>query len=322
MTHVPPLFLTREAVRLGSDRQLRRRHADGSLTRLATGVYVETRLFAALTVDDQYRTKVRALALTSNPGIQFSHDSAAALWRLPSIGPWPRVAHEVVGVAAGGTSRVGIRRHAIGLDPAAVELDGLVMTSLARTVIDMASSTSFVRAVAMADHALRIAPEELDLHNALAAREAVRGAVRATSVIDFASPLSESPGESFARVQFLALGYPAPELQVEFFDDQGFAGEVDFYFPELDLIVEFDGQSKYGPHRHYQQELTLEQILLKEKDREDRLRRLVRSFARINWALTADRRALANHLRPHGLQERGRSHRAVREPISDTRAGQ
>jgi hypothetical protein len=127
--------------------------------------------------------------------------------------------------------------------------------------------------------------------------------------MDFASALAASPGESFARVQFLALGYPEPELQVEFFDELGFAGEVDFYFRELDLIVEFDGRSKYGPDREFQQDLSLEQMLLKEKDREDRLRRLVRSFARINWTLVADRRALANHLRPHGLIEKGRSRR-------------
>lgn len=320
MTFLPPLFVSREARLLGSDRQLRRHHADGSLTRLTTGVYVDTQQWADLDAVDQYRTRVRAHSLSSDPNAQFSHDSAAAEWRLPSIGPWPRVAHQVSGLSAGGTSRVGIRRHAIGLDPDAVEFNGLVVTSLARTVVDMASSTPFVRAVAMADRALRLAPDGLDFNRALASRETSRGAVRAASVIEFATPLAASPGESFARVQFFALGYPPPELQVEFFDELGFAGEVDFYFRELDLIVEFDGRSKYGPLRQYQQGLTLEQMLLKEKDREDRLRRLMRSFARINWSLTADRRALANHLRPHGLVERARSRRVVGEPISDTRA--
>ena len=318
VTLQPTLFLSREASLLGSARQLRRRRVDGSLTRLTTGVYVETEPFAALTAIDQYRTRLRAIALTADPASQFSHDSAAAEWDLPSIGPWPRYAHQVMQSSSGGTSRVGIRRHAIGLDPDAVELNGIVVTSLARTVVDMASSTPFVRAVVMADRALQLAPEGLDFDRALETRESARGTVRATSVIEFASPLAASPGESFARVQFLALGYPPPELQVEFFDENGFAGEVDFYFRELDLIVEFDGASKYGARREFQRDLTLEQILLREKAREDRLRRLVRSFARINWTLTADRRALANHLRPHGLVERGRSRRAVREPVSDT----
>lgn len=321
MTFQPPLFLSREATRLGSDRQLRRRYSDGFLTRLATGVYIDTQLWAALDATDQYRSRVRAHALRGDPQAQFSHDSAAAEWRLPSIGPWPQSAHQVAGLGNGGTSRVGIRRHAIGIDPDAIALNGIVVTSLARTVVDMASSTPFVRAVAMADRALRLAPNGLDFDRALGKRESSRGAVRAASVTQFASPLAASPGESFARVQFRALGYPSPELQVEFFDEDGFAGEVDFYFRELDLIVEFDGASKYGARREFQQELTLEQLLLKEKAREDRLRRLVRSFARINWALTADRRALAQHLRPHGLIERGRSRGMVREPISDAQAG-
>ncbi len=318
MSSTPVLFLSREAARLGSDRQLRRRHADGSLTRVATGVYVDTEEWAALDADGQYRTTIRAHVIRSEPNAQFSHDAAAAEWRLPSIGPWPRSAHQVIGSSAGGTSRVGIRRHAIGLDPHAVELNGIVVTSLARTVVDMAASTPFVRAVAMADRALQLAPEGLDFDRAIMSRETSRGMVRAASVIEFSSALAGSPGESFARVQFMALGYPPPELQVTFFDDEGFAGEVDFYFRELDLIVEFDGRSKYGPLRQHQQGLSLEQILLKEKAREDRLRRLVRSFARINWTMTADRRALANHLRPHGLVERGRSRKLLREPISDT----
>ena len=316
MTTQPPLFLSREALRLGSDRELRHRRASGSLTRIGVGVYVDTERFAALSRDEQYRTRVRAAALRSDPASQFSHDSAAALWRLPSIGPWPRVAHQLRPTSVGGTSRVDIRHHAIGLDPDARAVDGILVSSLSRTVIDMAASTPFVRSVAMADHALRLGCTTEDLERAIRLRESSFGISRARSVAEFASELAASPGESLSRVQFLALGYPTPELQVSFCDEQGFAGDVDFYFRDLDLIVEFDGRSKYGPDREFQTGLSLEQILLKEKDREDRLRRLVRSFARIIWALASDRRALANHLRPHGLIEKGRSRKLFREPFS------
>ena len=316
MTTQPPIFLSREALRLGSDRELRHRRASGTLTRIGVGAYVDTEQFVALSRDEQYRTRVRAAALRSDPASQFSHDSAAALWRLPSIGPWPRIAHQLRPAAVGGTSRVDIRHHAIGLDPDAREIDGIVVTSLSRTVVDMATSTAFVRSVAMADHALRRGCTAEDLERAIRSRQSPFGISRARSVAEFASALAASPGESLARVQFLALGYPAPELQVSFHDDRGFAGEADFYFRALDLIVEFDGRSKYGPDREFQTGLSLEQILLKEKDREDRLRRLVRSFARINWVLALDRRALANHLRPHGLIEKGRSRKLLREPIS------
>jgi len=316
MTLQPPLFLSREALRLGSDRELRHRRASGTLTRIGVGVYVDTDQFIALNRDEQYRTRVRAAALRSDPASQFSHDSAAVLWRLPSIGPWPRVSHQLKPTAIGGTSRVDIRHHAIGLDPDVTQVDGLMVTSLARTVVDMAASTPFVRAVEMADQALRRGCTVEDAERAIGLRESRLGIARARAVIEFASALAESPGESLARVQFHALGFPTPELQVSFFDEKGFAGEVDFYFRELDLIVEFDGRSKYGPEREFQTGLSLEEILLQEKDREDRLRRLVRSFARINWTLASDRRALASHLRPHGLIELGRSRKLVREPFS------
>lgn len=131
-----------------------------------------------------------------------------------------------------------------------------------------------------------------------------RGHARARRVIGFATGQSESPGESFSRVQFHALGYPPPELQVEFFDELGFIGCVDFYWPHLGLIAEFDGLSKYGDRRKYQRGMTLEQILMLEKTREDRLRRVSRDFVRLDWAKVVNRRLLAEYLRAHGLVER------------------
>lgn len=309
MPETASLFLASEAASLGSDRALRRLNERGATVRLATGVYVATADWTNMDADAQYRTRVRAASLSSRPGAQFSHDSAAALWQLPSIGPWPVVAHELTERQAGGTSRVGIRRHARGLDPASLELDGVTVTSLPRTVVDMACTTSFVRAVAMADAALgnphgSLARGSTTIENLRAVLESLRpyrGLVKASTVVDFATPFSGSPGESFARVQFRALRLPAPELQVPFFDERGYIGTADFYWPALGLIGEFDGKSKYGPRRRFQRGLTSTQLFHEEKGREDRLRRVSSSFARIDWALAQDRARLAAHLRVHGL---------------------
>lgn len=123
--------------------------------RVATGVYIDSAEWNALDRDARYRTRVRSAALRSSHGTQFSHDSAAALYRLPSIGSWPQQVHELTVRSAGGTSRRGIRRHGLGLDDDPRLIGEVSVTSLARTIVDLSCTTSFVRAVAMADVALR-----------------------------------------------------------------------------------------------------------------------------------------------------------------------
>ena len=301
------LHTAREARRLGSDRELRHAASTGTVTRVATGVYVDARVWAALDSDDRYRTRVRAAALISGPRSQFSHDSAAAMWGLPSIGRWPDTVHELVDRGLGGSSRVGITRHALGKDPSALSMNGITVTGLERTVIDVAATTPFVRAVAMADAALRrgeTEPQRLEAR--LDELGAYRGSARATAVVEFADGRAESAGESMARVQFHALGYPPPELQVPFGDTEGRIGTVDFFWPGLDLIVEFDGRAKYGDARRFQRGLTIEEVVFAEKEREDRLRGVARAFARLDWATTFDRDRLAAKLARHGLSGRYR----------------
>jgi len=311
----PTTFYTsREAHLLGSDRTLRRSKAAGSVVRVGTGVFVPTGEWKAMKPDERYRTRVRAISLRRSPTAQFSHDSAAALWRLPSLGPWPNVAHELTSPSLGGTSRVALRRHGLGLDPNPVVIDGVTVTSLARTLVDMSCSTSFARAVVMLDDALRtlragdprfgMPASFVTVDEVVALLEQLLpypGAVRARRAIEFANGRSGSAGESFSRVQFFALRLPAPELQVDFYDEKGYIGTVDFYWPELGLIGEFDGLSKYGELRLYQRDMTLKQILMDEKRREDRLRRVSRDFVRLDWPKIENRRVLSEFLRPHGL---------------------
>ena len=310
----PPLILTREAARMGSDHLLRDLHRAGSVVRLRAGVYIDATALSAMNADERYRTRVRAVAAVSRPNAQFSHDSAAAMWRLPTIGPWPDRVHEVVAWRGGGSNRVGVMAHGQGFDGSPAILDGIVVTSLSRTLVDVARTSSMVRSVTMLDAGLRrprpgdfrhpfvdTPPSRDELVQQLERLGTARGASRAARAIAFADPGSESPGESFTRMQFHALGYPPPRLQCEFFDDLGLIGVADFYWPELDLALEFDGRSKYGNSRKYQRGMTLEEILMREKDRERRFRRVVTNFDRLGWELLEDRARLARYLAPYGL---------------------
>ncbi|WP_442914480.1 hypothetical protein [Kribbella sp. NBC_01484] len=82
-------------------------------------------------------------------------------------------------------------------------------------------------------------------------------------------------GESRLRVLMRNEGIPAPVLQAVFVDDAGVIGRTDFWFPELDTIVEFDGMLKYVDGRR--------EILIREKRREDRLRALGLEIVRTTW---------------------------------------
>src|SRR5690606_2713206 len=157
----PTFFLSREAQQLGTDRELRRRHARGEMVRLRAGVFMGADAWANLDRDERYRAHVRAAALVSPAEAQFSHASAAALWRLPSLRRWPAAAHQLVERSAGGTSRVGIIRRGLGTDPRAVRLDGVLTTSLPRTLLDIASANDFASGVVAMD-AGRREPEPED----------------------------------------------------------------------------------------------------------------------------------------------------------------
>jgi hypothetical protein len=311
---IPFLFLSSQASTAEADRQLRRRCERGELRRIRAGVYVKSSDWATLSYDDRYRTKVHAASKKLMLGTQFSHDSAVVAWHLPGFGSWPTQVHTLSESTGGGMSSTRIARHSLGLDRDAVTINRAIVTSLTRTTLDYARSTSFIRAVIACDAAM--APPEPGsfraVHNvprvliddvvALMDRwdKSSAGMAKARLVLRFSDGRSGSPGESVSRVQFYLLGFPPPELQVPFFDSQGFIGYADFYWPELDLIGEFDGDVKYLGSIYRRGQLP-EDVVLAEKKREDRMRRVVRSFVRWDWPIAIDQRKLVERVMPYGL---------------------
>ncbi|CAN5311416.1 hypothetical protein BH11ACT5_BH11ACT5_06960 [soil metagenome] len=313
---LPPIILARELARLGMDRWLRNELARGAVHRVIRGAYVRAADFEQLDADERYRLIVSATAQVL-PETQFSRESAAALWRLPTFGRWPTDVHATVARSTGGRSGSLVQRHGFGLDPLAAEIDGVIVTSLARTLAEVACGPSFVRAVVMLDDGLRT-PSEGDFREGQAkvSKERVLdeieklvglpGRRRGREALDFADGRAGSPGESVSRVQFRALGLPIPELQVPFYDRRGLIGVTDYYWPDLGLAGEFDGDSKYGDGRRFGKELSPQQIVIDEKKREDRLRAVVSDVVRWDWAVALNRRELAALLSSHGLRPAGR----------------
>jgi hypothetical protein len=118
---------------------------------------------------------------------------------------------------------------------------------VARTVVDLARTSSFRAGVVVADSALRgkqVSKDELRAVVADCARWP--GIRQAYLVVEFSDGRSESALESISRVAFRDHGIPAPEIQVPVGGDNGVVGRADFLWRRYRTIGEADGAMKYA----------------------------------------------------------------------------
>ena len=89
------------------------------------------------------------------------------------------------------------------------------------------------------------------------------------------------------RVLLAGQGFPPPVLQAELTASDGdFVARVDFLFPDERVVVEFDGETKYGDGPA--------EAVIAEKWREDRIRELGYIVVRVSWSDLAYRDAAPN----------------------------
>lgn len=206
-----------------------------------------------------------------------SHHSALVLHRIP-VWRANLAEAQLTRTSGRGEVKAGVRHHQGLLTPADLtQTDGLAVTSVPRAVVETASTTSFEAAVVSLDAALR-RPEVTvgELHRLLTVTDCWPGGPTIRLALAFADPLAESVGESRLRVLIHNEGLPPPVLQAVFEDDAGFIGRVDFYFPDYNAVVEFDGLLKYADGSRH--------VLIQEKLREDRLSALGLHVLRLTWA--------------------------------------
>ena len=139
----------------------------------------------------------------------------------------------------------------------------------------------FEQGVAAAGRALAQGLDPALLQRALARQSRWPGASRARRVVAFADGRSESAGESVSRVMLSERGLLPEDLQLDVFDSARLVGRVDFAWPELGVLAEFDGRVKYGrlPRRGGD----AGQVVYREKVREDALRDLEWQVVRWTW---------------------------------------
>jgi very-short-patch-repair endonuclease len=228
----------------------------------------------------------RALAavLAAGPGAVLSHESAAALHRLPGFALEPLV----VSVARHGRRGLaGVRlEQSLELPPGhCTVVDGIACTTVARTLFDLGGKRkSWSRVARAIDTAL--------------ARKAVTMPALWRVLIDlaehgrdgtvvFRTLLQERRGsyvapESELEARFIKLvrssGLPDPDRQVDLGDADGWIGRVDFLFRDARLVVEVDGAE-------FHDALTDRR---RDDQRDARLERAGWRVARLRWSDVVD----------------------------------
>jgi hypothetical protein len=255
----------------------------GSLQPVRRGAYVE---YAPDDPAALHTLLVEASVAELSPDAVVSHVSAAVLHGLRVWGvPLDRVtvtrARRRSGARAG--SRVHVHCAPLEADEV-VLVEGVPVTSVPRTVVDVARTAGFEQAVVVADAALEAGlADEGMLAAALARWSRWPGLPAARRAIGFAAPGSGSVGESRSRVAIAQAGLPAPLLQWEVRrrSDGAFVGRVDFGWPRQRTVGEFDGRVKYGKLLRPGQDPT--DVVYEEKRREDALRAEDLAVVRWTW---------------------------------------
>ncbi len=246
----------------------------GDLVRLRRGAYALPKAEPVGSWDEaeRHRLLIAATAPQLESDAVISHASAAVLHGLPT---WPETLDRVHISRSrnyGGRTRTVVAVHCAPYVPSeVVEIDGVRVTVLARTVVDLARSRPFDEAAAAGDRALALGLAPAALSSVLLRMERWPNVRQARRVVAFLDAASESAGESVSRARIADEGLPAPQLQRQITDARGRAvARVDFCWEDQRTIGEFDGKIKYG--RLLKPGQTSQDVIFAEKVREDELR--------------------------------------------------
>ncbi|MCA5892918.1 hypothetical protein LEP48_06060 [Isoptericola sp. NEAU-Y5] len=262
MNDAARLLISREHDRAA----LRRAMADGALERVRRGAYRPSD-------GDPPRGRAHRLALDHVRATHqqlgarhvFSHVSAALVRGVP-LWSAPTTTHLLQRSSASSRSARDIVRHR-GLPDRWVEVDGLPVTDLVRTVVDCVTTLHPLEGLVVADWALAHGLDRDEAVAAVLARRRRNGRARGLLVLRSADGGAMPPWETWLRYLVLRLGLPRPETQFEVRTPVG-KYFVDLAWVEHRVLAEFDGRIKYrdgefGPG------YDAERALFDEKVRED-----------------------------------------------------
>ena len=172
--------------------------------------------------------------------------------------PWAGARPTEVGVPGrGGPARlrhhsrlVGIRhRRRLFRPDELTVVDGLPVTTLARTWVDLAEDLDLFDLVAAGDSALRAGLEMAEIATVLDRAHHRRGVRRARAALPLLDARSRSRPESWLRVECRWYGLPPPEVNRAVTIGGEWIGEPDLHWKEARLALEYQGEDHAGVER-------------------------------------------------------------------------
>ena len=220
----------------------------GSLRRLRRGLYAVPPLWQDLAPHERHRLLAAEVGRADSRAA-LSHVSAALVWGLPNPrGEIPRVELTVTDGPriSRGSSTAHLHRAELP-DRHLFVVDGLEVTSPARTVVDCFRSLRLGDALAIGDAALRRGLAcLLEIEDVLDVQRRWPFLGRAWHGIPLLDPRRENWLESYSAAVLFQAGVPLATPQVSIHDTAGhFVGRVDALWEGEGVIGEADGAGKY-----------------------------------------------------------------------------
>jgi hypothetical protein len=260
--------------------QLRSLARSGDLVQYRRGVYVTRKAVEEAGENPRRLHALRVAAARSAVGRDAiaSHHSAGRILGLDMLDP----PHEGTVTMTRQPPQRSVTRQAAGVifhnapvpDWQLLRAFGISLTTVSRTVVDIARTSSFRQGVVMADCALRLdRTSQPELAHVAGSCKQWPGIDQARRVIAFSDGNSGSVLESCARVMFAELGLPPAELQATI-PCGGTDYLVDFLWRSYRTIAEADGLAKYAEPAD----------LRKQFERDRRLRAAGYRVVHFTWA--------------------------------------
>lgn len=284
---------------------LRRRVAAGECLCVFPGLYSRVSYWSDLRPPDRTLHIARALQ-SCHPKWRFAGLVAATVHGFDH--QWS-LHNGLITLATSGKSRRGehlSRIHMSEASGAFERMEGIIVTSPQRTVVDCCRLLPFCNALSIADSALAHGVSKESILDVCGAMR--RDCSQVLRVLHYADALSDNGGESFVRGSMLSAGFQRPELQVEFIDPRTRAKyRADYVWRLQDgstIVGELDGAAKYVEF-DMTNGRSVKAVVALEREREEGLKRAgVASIVRFTFDDAVRGQPLADALLRAGVPKR------------------